>query len=370
MIVNGTVSLTGATLRVLAESGSYGSQTGYVVIENDGADAVAGTFGSVTSNLAFLTPTVSYAGGDGNDVVLTMKRNSTDFTTVAATKKQTKVAGALNGLPAGDPLVSHLLGQSADGARQAFDALSGEVHATVGSTACRDSRFTRDAIFSRLQQAYHARSGEGSGLGNTGTIVAAASSHAPMMSLGMGSGRASAEENAPAHVSPLVFWTQAFGSWGEAVDGSGEAASAGRNIGGFLSGVDVYVGEGWRAGLRSARRARTSACLSATRQPKSTAIISQRTRAVRSARFTLRTGASWSWNDIDTERTVVFPGFVDRVEADYDGSYPGSCSERLRFPSTQAGSRWSRSQVSPTFTSRPTDLKKEAISRARPVGRR
>lgn len=47
---------------------------------------------------------------------------------------------------------------------------------------------------------------------------------------------------------PLVFWLQAFGSWGD-TDGYGNAATAKRSIGGFLSGVYTALGHRWRVGV-------------------------------------------------------------------------------------------------------------------------
>ena len=325
VVVTGTVDLTGATLRVLADGGNYAIATDYLIIDNDGADAVSGTFGAVTSNLAFLTPTVVYDGGDGNDVMVTMTRNDVEFGDIAQTPNQSTVAGALNGLPINSPLVAAVFGQSAEGARQAFDALSGEVHATLASTLARDARFTRGAIFSRLQQAFYGgasangggsgNSGEFAALGNTGTTSVAGRFDAPMMGLGMGSTK---DAGASPSASPLVFWTQAFGSWGDA-DGDGNAATAKRTIGGFLSGVDTGIGNGWRAG---AVLGYSRSNVSVSQRISSAEIDSYHLAAYAGgpvSAFALRTGASWSWNDIDTERTVVFPGFLDRVEADYGG---------------------------------------------------
>ena len=74
--VNGTVLLMGGTLQVAMNfSGAISNQ--YVIIGNDGADAVSGTFtglpeGAMLTNngVAFQ---ITYHGGDGNDVVLTQK---------------------------------------------------------------------------------------------------------------------------------------------------------------------------------------------------------------------------------------------------------------------------------------------------------
>ena len=152
VIVNGTVNLTGSVLRVLAANGDYNPKTDYVIIENDGTDAVVGTFSSITSSLAFLTPTVIYNGGTGNDVVLTLVSNvgpgpgQQSFCSVADTRNQCNVAEALDLFPSNNPLFLAVLSQTAEGARQAFDALSGEIHATVAGMLADDSRYVRDAI--------------------------------------------------------------------------------------------------------------------------------------------------------------------------------------------------------------------------------
>ena len=160
VVVNGTVNLTGATLRVLAQDGNYNPSTDYLIIDNDGADTVTGTFASVTTTLAFLTPTVLYTAGDGNDVVLTLERTSgpggsgpMSFCSVANTPNQCNVALALDQFPTDNPLFLAVLNQTEAGARQAFDALSGEIHATVSGTLADDSRYVREAVLGRLMQA-------------------------------------------------------------------------------------------------------------------------------------------------------------------------------------------------------------------------
>ena len=139
VIVNGTVNLTGAALRVLAENGNYNPSTSYLIIDNDGSEAVVGTFSQVSSTLAFLDPSVIYNGGDGNDVVLMLIRNDLDFCSVAETRNQCNVAHAIDQFPTDNPLFRAVLNQTAEGARQAFDALSGEIHATVPVCVSRTS---------------------------------------------------------------------------------------------------------------------------------------------------------------------------------------------------------------------------------------
>ena len=72
--VGGTIDLTGTTLQL---TGEYDFPTGgsVILVENDGGDAVIGTFDGVNENalITFGSTTLrlSYAGGDGNDVELT-----------------------------------------------------------------------------------------------------------------------------------------------------------------------------------------------------------------------------------------------------------------------------------------------------------
>ena len=72
--VTGTVNLTGSTLHLNGTRTSNGGDT-IVLINNDGADAVTGTFSGLAEgalvSLNGVNYNISYHGGDGNDVVLT-----------------------------------------------------------------------------------------------------------------------------------------------------------------------------------------------------------------------------------------------------------------------------------------------------------
>ncbi|MDJ0512729.1 MAG: autotransporter domain-containing protein, partial [Methyloceanibacter sp.] len=327
VIVNGTVNLTGATLKVIAANGNYNPKTDYTIIDNNGTDAVVGTFGSVSTNLAFLTPEVNYAAGDGNDVVLTLLRNTTLFPDVAQTKNQKAVAGALSRFPTDNPLYLAILEQTAAGARQAFDALSGELHATVAGTLVDDSRYAREAVLGRMMQASHVNGA----LGSNGPQVASHNDGA--MRLG---GKFVGEEVAAASVrQPLAFWTEGYGAWGT-FDGDGNAATADRNLGGFISGIDADVWNGWRVGL-------------ATGASFSDVSVDQRYSGANTqtyhlggyvngdvSGFALRGGGLWAWTEVETSRAVVFPGFYERQKADYDAD-TGQLFGEVAYPTQVAG---------------------------------
>jgi fibronectin-binding autotransporter adhesin len=81
--VTGTVSLGGATLSITKDSG-YSPIAGasFTIIQNDGSDAVSGTFAGLAEGATFenngVSYRISYAGGDGNDVVLTVGASAPD----------------------------------------------------------------------------------------------------------------------------------------------------------------------------------------------------------------------------------------------------------------------------------------------------
>lgn len=71
--VTGTVNLGGAALEVTAPLN--GGTTAFTIIDNDGNDAITGTFAGLSEGAKLVSPlgnyTISYVGGDGNDVTLT-----------------------------------------------------------------------------------------------------------------------------------------------------------------------------------------------------------------------------------------------------------------------------------------------------------
>ncbi|WP_425417246.1 autotransporter outer membrane beta-barrel domain-containing protein [Oricola indica] len=99
--VSGMVTLAGGlSVEALPPESSYPAgpaSLDYTLISNDGVDAVSGTFSGVVTNYAFLMPFVDYAGGDGNDVVLTLDIPSVapDFTSFAMNENQQQTALAL-----------------------------------------------------------------------------------------------------------------------------------------------------------------------------------------------------------------------------------------------------------------------------------
>ncbi len=144
--VTGTATLGGANVAVSA-GGSFLPRTRYDILTASGG--VSGTFGGVTTNLAFLTPTLSY---DSNDAYLNLARNDVSFAAVAATGNQRAIGNALTNLgaratsDAGSSLLNSLFTLSATGAQGAYNQLSGEGLVASQTTNIRAGRAFSETV--------------------------------------------------------------------------------------------------------------------------------------------------------------------------------------------------------------------------------
>ena len=139
---------------------------------------------------------------------------------MAQTPNQCNVAHALDQFPTDNPLFLAVLNQTAAGARQAFDALSGEIHATIPGVLANDSRYLREAVLERLVQAtYSNDASQVASLGSSGPQVASLDTQA------MALGYDDKSFAPPAYGPGLAFWARGYGAWGD-FDGNTNAASA------------------------------------------------------------------------------------------------------------------------------------------------
>ncbi|MDO9367586.1 MAG: autotransporter domain-containing protein [Sphingopyxis sp.] len=129
-----------ARVAVLAENGTYSPRTDYVILTGAG---ITGTFGTVTSNLAFLNPLLRYGA---NSVTLSLYRNDIDFADVALGFNQASVASAVQALGPDNALFEAVLMQNAAMAQASFGDLSGEILASSISGLTDDSRHLRNAL--------------------------------------------------------------------------------------------------------------------------------------------------------------------------------------------------------------------------------
>jgi outer membrane autotransporter protein len=291
----GTGTLSGGLVQVLADTGSYALETKYTILT--AGKGVSGLFDSATSNLAFLTPTVTY---DPSNVYLTMLRNSTEFAAVARTRNQRSVAGALDDSPFDSTLVQAVLNLSEGGARQAFDVLSGEIHASVHSALVDDSRYIRDAVLGRLRAVSDTRVAGASPVSRS--LLADASGLALV----------------PPQARNWTAWAQATGAFAS-FDGDGNAASAGRDLGGFFAGVDGRFGDGWWLGAATGY---SHSSLNVDDRRSKVGVDSTYLGIYGGRSFgpwTARAGFTYALHAVDATRSVAFPGFSETATSRYDG---------------------------------------------------
>jgi outer membrane autotransporter protein len=333
---NGRASLSGGRVKVLAESGSYQPSTTYTILTAAGG-LMNTTFAGVSSNFAYLDPSLFYTP---NDVVLTLTRKTvptdptdpvdpsdppTDpvdpidppvepneppplaFNSVAVSVNQYRVADAVEALGSGNHVFDVVIGQSVAGARQAFDALSGEAHASAMTVVDEESRLVREAILTRLRQPL------GSSLPAfvQGSYSAAYAADLP--------GRVPKPVPVSPGVDPRRFalWGEGFGSWGK-VDGN--AASLDTATGGFILGADALVSEAIRLGVAGGFTRTTFDEDGRLSSGSNDSVFGALYGSFSWGALCLRLGASYARHDFDVQRRVQFPGFADSTQASYDGS--------------------------------------------------
>ena len=321
--VGGNATLSGGTVAMSLIDHSPMLGHAYPILTAAGVTGVTGTFATVTAdNLPFIQPSLSY---DLNDVFLTLTRNGVAFASVAASPNQIAVANAIGAGPAGSGLGLALTNQSAAGARQAFDALSGEIHASAQTVMLNDSLYLREALLGRMRQAsFASSSGPNAALATGGPTVAYAqtsvSSPAPPVESAMAyAGNpppAFAVKAVPAAVPATTFWTQGVGAWGRS-GSDGNAATVSRTLAGFFSGVDQRLGRDWLAGFAGGY---THASVNSSERASSATIETAHLAAYAAANsgpWTLRTAAAASFSTLATSRAIAFPGFADTATAHY-----------------------------------------------------
>jgi outer membrane autotransporter protein len=262
----GQAIINGGTVGVLAGAGNYRPQTEYTILS--AAAGVTGTFTNLTSNLAFLDPSLRY---DATNVYLRLRRNDISFAGIGQTPNQIAVAGPTEKLGWDNQVFDAVVNLSAGQARDAFDQLSGDIHPSIRTAMLEDSRFVRNAVWDRLRGS----------AGDDGRGV----------------------------------WGQAIGSWGH-IGGDGNAARLDRSAGGLLMGIDAAASKAIRLGTVWSY-SRTSVDARGSGE-----IDSYHLGAYAGGQWgaaSIRTGIAYSWQDIHTTRVIAFPGFGDTARAGYNG---------------------------------------------------
>jgi outer membrane autotransporter protein len=221
----GSATISGGTVQVLAATGTYGRSTTYTILNATGG--VSGAYSSVTSNFAFLTPSLSY---DPNNVFLTLSLGSNAFSFGGNTPNQRAVGAALDASfsnATGDfaTVLSAMAGLSSIQGPLALDAISGQQYADFGTTNVANASLFMNTLG---QQMALARRGSA-----PGSRIALAQA---------------CEVEACDEARPLSAWFSGLGGLGS-VQGDGNSSTLTYNVGGAAAGIDYRFDPRFLVGL-------------------------------------------------------------------------------------------------------------------------
>jgi outer membrane autotransporter protein len=115
----------------------------------------------------------------------------------------------------------------------------------------------------------------------------------------------------------LTFWAQGLGGWGK-VNGNPNAAGTTGTFAGVLSGADVRLPNNWLVGMAFGySQSNTSAPSIMSSASVDTGLFAAYA-ATSVGPFNLRMGGTYGLNEINSTRSVAFPGFMDRDTARYN----------------------------------------------------
>ncbi|MBE7368879.1 autotransporter domain-containing protein [Ramlibacter pallidus] len=286
----GTIHIDGGTVDVQARGGGYRRNTAYTILSSGGS--TTGQFDGVTSNLAFLTPSLAYSA-DG--VVLNLQSSAAQlYSSAARTPNQTAVANYLQGMVdtpgAAAALIQQVDNMTADQAAASFESMAGSAHASASQVA---SALGRNFSASLASRSGFSTSGLGNAMNDWSQVRYA--SLAPV-------------ETSLASPQERGLWVQALGAGGR-MDPDGNAAGSRYRNGGLVLGYDQPVTGHWLAG--GALGYSTSRWHATSGDAASGKIESPQAGVY--ARFTtdsarVRLDGTFSSHDFTTDRTVNIAG--------------------------------------------------------------
>ncbi|QET03918.1 autotransporter domain-containing protein (plasmid) [Cupriavidus pauculus] len=320
--VSGTATLGGAVVHV-GPDGNFASTRRYSILT---AGMVQGRFASVSSNYAFLDPTLTYGP---NEVTLALARKDvTDpvspvspvdpgagggtggggprpmrFADAAVTGNQRAVANALETLSDSNPVHEAVVTLPEGAPPAVFDSLSGEAHASVATGLMTLAGGARALPLAHLNDSLSAGMLPGAHVAQLGGPLPAAA--------------------LPVSASQPL-WVEVIGNW-QTFDGSAAAARVRQQTGGFYLGGDGAMGKDWRIGgafgyanstLRVSKRSSR-----AITDSFSATLYSGRAFALGGGKLKWLFGTAYSWHEANTDRQANLGGStVQSLTASYHAS--------------------------------------------------
>jgi outer membrane autotransporter protein len=296
--VGGAAAIEGGTVQVVAAVGSYDKSTTYTIVSATGG--VSGTYSGVTSNFAFLTPTLSY---DANDVFLTLALGQNAFTPtfLALTLNQRAVGIALNPSVAntsGDfaTVIGALAGLNIAQGPVALDAISGQPYANVGTMNVNNSALFMNALGQQMANARGA-----SAAGQRQALAQAC------------------EIESCDGTGPLSAWASALGGLGSVL-GDGNASTLTYNFGGAAAGIDYRLDPRFLVGIGVGYTHGTQWVNSFMGQGWSDSVSVAAYGSFTQAGFYLDALAGYAYFNNQLQRQILIPGLQQRTATGSTGA--------------------------------------------------
>ncbi|HVE54171.1 MAG TPA: autotransporter domain-containing protein, partial [Ramlibacter sp.] len=372
----GTLSIGGGRVDVRAGGSGYARETRYTILSADGGRS--GAFDTVTTDLAFLTPSLDY---DGNNVYLVLQAGggAMSYADAAVTRNQRNVAEYLSSFAAAPAnaaaaaLIQQVDNLSVQDARRAFDSLAGTPHTSASQVA--------SALGRNFSASLAARSGF-----SVAGLAHAATDFMPLRYASIGTalqqpevrsdvaqaGRARAPQPSPAQQHARGFWVQALGAGGRLGDDANGPDMDYRSNG-LVFGYDQPVDGRWLAGAAVGyNRSRWDATIGG-QDPGNGKLESAHGglyARYQGSPWRVRFDLTYATHEFDTERTVTVGTSRSTAESNHRGGEWG-VSAQVDHPL-----QWGSWELRPTAGLRHSRLRENAFDESGPgvgnlaVGRR
>ena len=295
--VGGTATIQGGTVQVLAQPGNYGRSTTYTILT--AAGGVTGAYSGVTSNYAFLTPSLAY---DPDNVYLTLLLQEDAFAGFGGnTRNQRAVGAVLDQVFAGATgdfasVLGAVAGLDTLQGPLALSALSGEPWADFGTMNTNNSTLFMNAIGQQMAAAHGGRpAGQRVALAEACDIAACESA-----------GRLSA-------------WASGLGGLGSAM-GDGNAATLTYNYGGAAVGVDYRLDPRFLLGLGVGYTSGSLWVGGFTGQGWSDAVMAAAYGSFTEGAFYADAQAGYAYFNNRLQRQIAIPGLQPRTASGSTGA--------------------------------------------------
>ncbi|WP_434594189.1 autotransporter domain-containing protein [Pseudomonas sp. R4-83] len=295
VVVGGVANLNGATLAVNPGSGTYPWQSHYTVLQ---AAQVNGTFGEVSSDYAFLTPTLAYTA---TQVDLTYTRNDIAFNEFATTANGNNAANSLASIGKNSALYNALLNTTQNSAGTAIEQLAGTSNANLTSATLSASSQVGSSMLAAMQQ-----------MAGPGLLVGLDQRDTPVLAA---SGVPAAARNLNDPNARGRLWLQGIGGYGK-LDGEHGSSGLEQRTKGSLLGADWALNPAWRVGVLGGY---SQTDLDASGVDGEVDSWHAGVYALhQNGPLALRLGAAYSAHQGESQRHIAFNGFSDRPKGDYD----------------------------------------------------